>query len=249
MQRAEWWKDFFSGLAIDMWRQTCTEEQTRSEADFIQRMVRLTPPAAILDVPCGSGRLAIELATRGFTAMGVDLSPQFLDVARATAGEKGVTIAWHHRDMRDLPWPASFDGAFCFGNSFGYLDEDGNASFLDAVYTILKPGGRFVLDASSVAENVIPKIEKHTEMEVGDILFVEDNHYNHELSRLDTVYTFVRGDQTETKFGSHRIYSYREFQGLLRGAGFVNCEAFGSIAGEPFEFGAHGLFFVAEKPE
>ena len=249
MQKTEWWKDFFSGLAIDMWRQTCTEEQTRSEADFIQRALRLAPPAAILDVPCGSGRLAIDLASRGFTATGVDLSPQFLDVARATAGEKGVTIAWHHRDMRDLPWPLSFDGAFCFGNSFGYLDDDSNADFLDAVYNILKPGGRFVLDASSVAENVIPKIEKHTEMQVGDILFVEDNHYDHELSRLDTVYTFVRGGQTERKFGSHRIYSYREFHGLLRDAGFVNCEACGSFTGEPFEFGAHGLFFAAQKPE
>ena len=137
MQKAEWWKDFFSGLAIDMWRQTCTDEQTRNEADFIRDKLQLTPPATVLDVPCGSGRLAIELASRGFTATGVDLSQQFLDVARTSGDEQGVHIAWHRRDMRDLPWPMSFDGAFCFGNSFGYLDDDGNARFLDAVYRVL----------------------------------------------------------------------------------------------------------------
>jgi hypothetical protein len=35
--------------------------------------------------------------------------------------------------MRDLPWSERFDGAFCAGNSFGYLDDEGNAAFLCAV--------------------------------------------------------------------------------------------------------------------
>ena len=247
MHKPEWWKDFFSGLAIEMWRQTCTGEQTRNEADFIQRMLGVTPPGTILDVPCGSGRLAIELATRGFTATGVDLSEPFLEVARSTAGPRALALSWRHGDMRDLPWPVSFDGAFCFGNSFGYLDDDGNALFLDAVYRVLKPKMRFLLDASSVAENVIPQIQGHTEMQIGDILFIEDNHYDHTLGRLDTEYTFVRGDLTEKKFGSHRLYTYREFQKLLSDAGFVNCRTFGSIAGEPFEFGSQGLYVLAQK--
>ena len=37
-----------------------------------------------------------------------------------------------------------FDGAFCVGNSFGYLDDEGNAAFLRAVRAALKPGGRFI---------------------------------------------------------------------------------------------------------
>jgi hypothetical protein len=39
--------------------------------------------------------------------------------------------------MRDLLWRSRFDGAFCFGNSFGYLDDEGNAAFLRAVAAAL----------------------------------------------------------------------------------------------------------------
>lgn len=247
MQKTEWWKEFFSGLSVDMWRLAVTEDQTRMEADFIQKMLQLTPPATVLDVPCGSGRLAIELASRGFTMSGVDISPQFLEEARTLVNERRLDVSWQQRDMRDLPWQMTFDGAFCFGNSFGYLDDDGNAQFLEAVYRVLRPAGRFILDAASVAENVLPQIQKHTEMQIGDIRFIEDNHYEHELGRLDTEYTFVRGELTEKKFGSHRLYTYRELQGLLSRAGFVELQSFGSTGGEPFAFGASGLFISARK--
>lgn len=234
-------------MSVEMWRQAVSDEQTQHEADFIQRMLGVAPPAAILDVPCGLGRLSINLATRGFTITGVDISSQSLDEASNGAGKRGLNISWHNREMRDLPWPVTFDGAFCFGNSFGYLDDQGNTRFLEAVNRVMKPGARFILDASSVAENVLPRIRDHTEMPVGDILFIEDNHYDHELGRLDTEYTFVRGDKTEKRFGSHRIYNYREIRTLLTDAGFGEIQAFGSTSGEPFKFGQQGLYFVSIK--
>jgi SAM-dependent methyltransferase len=47
---------------------------------------------------------------------------------------------------------AAFDGAFCFGNSFGYLPDVDNARFLHAVAVALEPGARFVIDYPAVAE-------------------------------------------------------------------------------------------------
>ncbi|MBI3950710.1 MAG: hypothetical protein HY314_09680 [Acidobacteria bacterium] len=35
--KTEWWKTFFSGITLDLWRQAVTEEQTRMEADFIEK--------------------------------------------------------------------------------------------------------------------------------------------------------------------------------------------------------------------
>ena len=61
--------------------------------------------------------------------------------------------------MRDLPWRARFDGAFCLGNSFGYLDDEGNAAFLRAVAAALKPGARFVLETPMVLENLLGHIK------------------------------------------------------------------------------------------
>ncbi len=247
MQKTEWWKDFFSGLVLDMWRQATSEEQTRLEADFIQRALQLTTPATVLDVPCGNGRLSMELASQGYVLTGVDFSPGFLKEARSSADKRQLKIAWEQREMRDLVWREEFDGAFCFGNSFGYLDDDGNAEFLKVVSRVLKPGARFVLDASSVAENVLPKIQAHSEVQIGDILFKEDNRYDHVQGRLDTEYTFVRDGKEEKRFGSHRIYTYREVCRLLDNAGFVNLEAYGSVSQEPFKFRSETLLFVATK--
>ena len=225
-----------------------TNEHTNAEVAFIQSRLRLAPGAKILDIPCGLGRLSLEVAALGFQVTGVDYSSACLDEARTAAASRKLNIIWEQRDMRDLPWHENFDGAFCFGNSFGYLDDEGNAEFLKSVYAVLKRGSRFVLDAPSVAENVLPQIQDRTETQIGDVLFIEENRYDHVLGRLDTEYTFKRGEQVERKFGSHRLYTYRQIHEMLQRAGFEKLEAFGSPAGEPFRLGRPGLLFVAAKP-
>jgi SAM-dependent methyltransferase len=243
----EWWKNFFTGLTLDLWRAAMTEEQTRTEADFIEKTLHLSPPAKVLDVPCGNGRLSLELASRGYQLTGVDLSPGFIDEARSTSAERQLSTVWKHGDMRDLPWPEEFDGAFCWGNSFGYLDDEGNANFLKAVARVLKPEGRFVVDASSVAELILPRFEERSWMQIGDILFLEENRYDHVQSRYDTEYTFVRDGKVEKRFGSHRIYTYRELCRLLDESGFTKLEAYGSLSQEPFRLGSPNLFLATTK--
>ena len=73
--------------------------------------------------------------------------------------------------MRELPWRAEFDGAFCGGSSFGYLGDDGDRDFLEAAARALKPGARFVIDAVKAAEALLPQFRDHHEMDVGDIRF------------------------------------------------------------------------------
>ena len=243
----EWWEDFFSGAALDLWRVAVSAEQTRAEADFIAGVLELSPGAKALDVPCGEGRLSRELAARGVRVTGVDITREFLEEAEAKAAGRGLGIRWVHHDMRHLGWQAEFDGAFCFGNSYGYFTDEGNASFLASLSRALKPGARFALDASSVAENILPRFEKRQEAKFGDILFIEENHYNHVQGRLDTAYTFVRGDMSEKKSGSHRIYTYRQMVEMLEAAGFENVEGFGSMDKAPFALGASQLFLVASK--
>lgn len=243
---SEWWENFFSGIALDLWRAAVPPERTRAEADFIQEALRLPAKAKVLDAPCGNGRLSLELAARGYQMTGVDIAVEFLEEARAKALERRLTIAWDQRDMRDLPWQSEFDGAFCFGNSFGYFSDDGNVAFLSSVARALKPGTRFILDAAA-AEAILPKFQEHSWAPVGDILFLEENRYDAALGRLHTDYTFVRNGKAEKRSGSHRIYTYRELCRLLEEAGFADLEAFGSLAKEPFKLGAERLLLVATK--
>ncbi len=76
----EWWQDFFSGLALDFVRHSRDAEDTLAEADFIQEALGLPLEARLLDVPCGSGRLTLEMAARGYRVTGVDLCASLLEV-------------------------------------------------------------------------------------------------------------------------------------------------------------------------
>lgn len=241
----EWYRDFFSGLAVELWRQAVPPELTVAEADFLARHLGVTPPARLLDVPCGDGRLAIELASRGYTLTGVDISPEFLGHARRGAGERNLDIEWIQADMRDLPAEASFDGAFCFGNSFGYLDDEGDLAFLRAVHAALRPGARFAIDVHMIAEVLFPQFENEFDFDVGDIRMHLVNRYEPAEGRTYTDYTFERDGTVERRSNVHRVYTCRQVLDMLAAAGFVDPVVAGGAEGEPFEIGSSKLVVVA----
>lgn len=245
--QTNWWENFFHGVALDFWRAVVSDEQTRGEADFIQKQLQLSAGASVLDVPCGNGRLSIELARRGFLLTGVDIAGEFIAEARMKSSAAGVPIDWYERDMRELPWTGEFDGAFCFGNSFGYLDDNGNADFLKAVSKALRPGARFVVDSGAIAECLLPAFQEHRSMEVGGITLVAVSRYDHAQGRLFTEYSFVRDGLTDKRPSSQRVYTYHELAGLLGEAGLEPVSAYSSVAEEPFKLGTHRLLLVSEK--
>ena len=246
----EWWREFFSGAALDFVRQARDETDTAAEADFIQEALGLPLGSRILDVPCGGGRLALELSDRGYRVTGVDISAPLLGSAQEQAEARGLSIDWHKGDMRQLPWAQEFDGALCFWNSFGYFDEPGNADFLGAVAQTLKPGAPFLLD-TPLLETRLPEMEAQERVWwlVGDMLALEDRSFDHVSSRVRSEWTFVRGGEVERKSLSLRLYTYRELAGLLEGAGFGGHRAYGSLDWEPFELGAPWLYLVTTKQE
>jgi SAM-dependent methyltransferase len=245
--QAEWWKNFFSGLWLDVQRQARTQEQTRAEADLIEKLLQLTPQAKVLDVPCGEGRLSLELALRGYQVTGVDLTLPLLDDARRKASEQQLAVMWEHRDMRDLPWQEEFAGAFCFWGSFGYFDDNGNMDFLKAVFRVLKPGARFLID-TPVVETILPRFRGHDWSRMGEALILEERRYDHVQSRVDVDWTLVHEGKVEKKSTSIRMYTYRELCQLFAQVGFANCEGYDTSSQQPFNFGSQRLGLVATKP-
>jgi SAM-dependent methyltransferase len=243
----DWWKTFFSGLAAESWLSAISPEQTQNEANFIRESLDVAAPAKLLDVPCGGGRHCLALAGLGYDMTGVDISTDFLTAARSQATGKPGKITWEQREMRDLPWPDGFDGAYSFGNSFAYLDEAGNAAFLKSVAAALKPGARFVLDTSYVMEVILPVLQDRAEYPTGDMVMLAERHYDPAESRLHVNYTFTRGTVTEKQSMSARIYSYRELVSLLDAVGFTAIKGYGSLAREPFRLRSGRALTVATK--
>ena len=121
---------------------------TRQEIDFIVTALGLGPGDRVLDVGCGPGRHALELARRGIEVHGVDLSPEFVDLARAAAGTEGLDASFEVLDVRDLSVDGVFDAAICLcQGGFGLLGGDDEADVLGRIGRAVRPGGGLVVSA------------------------------------------------------------------------------------------------------
>lgn len=245
MEGQGWWQTFFDGPWADIHSEV-PAERTGQEADTIERHLELSPGAKVLDVPCGDGRLSVELAARGYTLTGVDITREFLERARRTASERGVEVALEERDMRDLPWRAKFDGAFCYWGSFGYFDDDGNLEFLRAVATALTSGGRFLLE-THVMESLLPQYQEQGWRRFGHTYLLEARRFDHVTGRIETTWTFLGAGEPADEYSSIRLYTYRELAELLGRAGFESVDGFDARTEEPFELGSRRLLMRARR--
>jgi SAM-dependent methyltransferase len=105
-------------------------------------------PGRLLDLGCGTGRLAIDFARRGFVVLGVDLSAEMLRVAAEKAGQAGVAVEFLKANLVELDGlaDASFDYAACLFSTLGMIDGAANRRrAVGHAYRLLRPGGRFLL--------------------------------------------------------------------------------------------------------
>jgi SAM-dependent methyltransferase len=244
----QWFETFFQGVALEFWNRAIPPAVTLTEVDFLEKTLAAPPGACLLDIPCGSGRHSIELARRGYRITGVDLSAEFLSQARSRAGEAQVQVDLRPGDMRNPELAAqSFDGAFCFGNSFPYLDYTGVVAFLAALHSAIRPGGRFAIDTGCAAESILPALLRQRWHRFDDIVVLSAARYAAEESRLDIDYTFVHDGMIETRPASSYVFTAAELKRMLAAAGFEVLSLNGGFAGERFELGTPRLVLTAQR--
>ena len=206
--QSEWFETFFQGVAVEFWNRAIPPSLTLMEVDFLEKALAPPPGASLLDIPCGGGRHSVELARRGYRMTGVDLSADFLNSARTRAAEAQVQVDLRQGDMRDPGLdPDTFDGAFCFGNSFPYLDSSGVTAFLAALCGAIRPGGRLVIDTGCTAESILPTLLPQRWHRFDDIIVMSKATYIAAASRLDIDYTFINGGFAGERYdlGSPRL--------------------------------------------
>jgi len=193
----------------------------------------------ILDLACGPGRHAAELARWGGQVVGFDLSRAML--LRARERSRGALV---RGDMRALPFrDGSFTLAVNLFTSFGYfLNEDENRRVLSQVAAALAPGGHFVLDYLN-AEHVRRTL-KVTEQARGRDVRVR--------RRIDGANRFVikeielrdEGRRFEERV---RLYGADELVALLTDAGLRVVARFGDYDGGPAGHDAPRVILVAAR--
>ena len=272
---SNWYEDFFYGVSLDLWRKAISPQQTKAEADFLVKTLGCKEGSHLLDVPCGNGRLSMELAGRGYRVTGIDIAAEFIEEARASSsalnsvqaetpanpGDSeevarafGAWITGGTRaaqfilgDMRHIEGEATYDGAYCFGNSFGFLEYADMESFLSGVARALKPGRLFVVETGMAAESILTKFEAESSHQIDDILLTIKERYLAEESCIDTEYIFEQNGKVESRKAKHWIYTVGEIRRMLERAGFEILNLYGSFKFEPYTLGAEELYVIAQR--
>ena len=144
--RDHWFEDLADhmGEAYDRYAHT---KGTAHEIDHVVAVLGLQMGDRVLDVGCGTGRHAVDLAGRGISVHGVDISRRFVDIARRRTSSPLATF--ERGDARSLAFDAEFDAVICLcQGAFGMMTADGeDAAVVAGMARALRPGGRLALSA------------------------------------------------------------------------------------------------------
>ena len=220
-------------------------EAARVEVDAMIALLGLQSGAKLLDLCCGAGRHALEFARRGFDVTGVDRTRTYLEKARNIAATERLSIALVEADMREFVRPDTFDAAINVFTAFGYFDDPADdLKVARNLRASLKPGGRLLLDVNG-KENIAAKFRARDWNRRGDAIVLEERRPLDGWKRIESKWTWIRGDQRRESTLTVRLYSGAELESLLLEAGFAKVELYGRLKGTPYDETAERLIAVA----
>ena len=139
-----WYKKIWS---MDIKNMSWVEDTAR-QVDFIWESLGLTGHERVLDLACGFGRHALELARRGCEVVGVDITSDYVDDANASAKRESLNARFFARDIRDCAYHEEFDVVLNLADgAIGYLENDGeNEKIFRVAAAALKAKGKHLID-------------------------------------------------------------------------------------------------------
>jgi SAM-dependent methyltransferase len=228
-----------------------TPQATQAEAEFVIDTMNLAPGAQVLDLGCGYGRHAMELAARGFHVVGLDLSTPLLVRGGEEAHRRGLTINFVRGDMRELDFENQFDAAYCLFSTFGYFDDETNKKTLQNVARALRPHGKVLVEILN-RDYVIQDLPTRVWWEGDGCVVLEEVELNYFSSRIQVnrSVVFDDGRQLEQEI-SVRAYSLHEVGKLMHAAGFRVLEVSGGyqMRGRFFGNQSRHIIVLAERKE
>jgi SAM-dependent methyltransferase len=125
---------------------------TEQEVEYLVGALGLEPGQRVLDVGCGPGRHSLALARRGFEVVGVDLSPDFIALAREGASAEGLSARFEQQDVRRLTHDDEFDAAICLcQGGFGLLGGRDDAEAFGRIVRAVRVAGVLAITAFHAA--------------------------------------------------------------------------------------------------
>ncbi|MFM0049995.1 class I SAM-dependent methyltransferase [Caballeronia grimmiae] len=213
------------------------------------------PAAHVVDLGCGTGLLACELAERGYRVTGIDPSREMLRIARGRP--HGDRVTWIEGDAAALPFVGAADLLVMTGHVAQiFLDDAALLATLIAARRALRPGGRIAFDSRNPAarawEDWTPA-RSLRRVRAADGRIVEVWQERHVAPDPDatsrvaftTHYRFSESDETSSAQSELRFRSRDDLAELLTQAGFAHIDWYGDWNRAPVDATSRELIAVA----
>ena len=240
--------DFFKGIYKEVWRKEEPKGLTEAEADFIEEVGSFTKKDNVLDIMCGYGRHAIELAKRGYNLTALDNSREYIDEINALAAKENLSIAAKQEDVAKATFPGQYKAVICMGNSFAFFDKETARALLKRIAGCLDAGGVLVINTWTIAEIAIKNFQERTWHYVDDYKFLSENKFLFHPTRIESRYTILASSgETESLTGIDYIFSITELVEMFQEAGLKMGEIFSTPRKRKFQFGDGRAYITAYK--
>lgn len=257
---SEWWKSLFNSLYLKTDGDVVeNHDNTKYEVDALIKALSLEPSEQILDLCCGQGRHAIELAARGFSNVsGVDRSRYLVRLARKRAASLDLQIQFSEGDARKIRIGESTqDVIYLMGNSFGYFErEEDDIAVLESIKKNLKSNGKIALDVTN-GTFMRDHFEPRSWEWVDQNQFVcRERSLSSDGTRIVSREVIVHAEKgvIADQFYAERLYDEKQIQQLLQKLNFDNIQIHSELVadstrGQDLGMMANRLFVTAIAPE
>ncbi len=230
----QWYETLFENYG-EKYDKECFAQGTIGECDFIEKEINFNKLLKIIDVGCGTGRHAIELAKRGYQVTGIDLSESLLQKAREKAQKAGVQVDFFRHDARNLPFERQFDVAImlCEGG-FPLMETDEmNYEILKNVSKALKDKAKFIFTTLNGLFPLFHSINDfHAEGKLEGNATYDSKNFDLMTFRDYNITKVVDDNEVEKELEcNERYYVPCEITWLLKTLGFTKIEIFGAKLG------------------
>jgi SAM-dependent methyltransferase len=246
----DWWNSFFDDSYGRLGLEIIEDERTLREVDFIIEALGLKKQERILDLCCGMGRHALELARRGFTGVtGLDLTEQYLKKAREIKTKEDLNVRFLNGDMRVIPFEREFDAVYNYFTSFGFFPEEkDNLEVIASVARSLKPGGRFLIETIH-RDHMVKNFVRQGWYEKNGEFVLKKFDIDLVTSTLASTWIYLKGKHKTEREVRIRMYSLHEMVAMLERSGLEFVSAWGNTLKEPLTFEHQRMAVLARKPE
>ena len=207
----------------------------------------------VADLACGTGEMTRRLAQDGYDMIGIDLSPEMLEIAREKCSPE---ILFLQQDLREMELYGTVAACVCVCDGLNYiLEEDQLTEVFRKVNNYLDPGGAFIFDMKTryfyeevLGDRVITENRE-------DASFIWQNEFHPENAvneYLLTVYQQEPGEDEDLfrrcdELHRQRAYSVEQVREMLEAAGMEFVAVYDAFTKEAPHAGSERLYFVARE--